>query len=751
MQFPHATILHLAAVHSDHKPLLFNSNPSPHPLLKPFKFEAMWIDHPDTALIIQAAWSQGSSLPLKIKNTKAALKTWNRTVFGNIHQKIQQLHHHIQELQQQAQTPQYLLLEQAISHELDKLEKREVIFWKEKAKARWIEDGDHNTHYFHVTTLIHRRYNQINYLLNSDHSWISDRHLIGGTFEAYFQRIFASVHPVCPNSLQDIMRPTITADMNTCLMRCPTGSDISQALFSMGNYKSPGPDGMTVAFYKHYWGIIHETVIKEIQDVFVHGRIKPSFNHTFLALIPKTKGAARVEHFRPIALCNVSLKIITKLIAGRLRPYLAELIHPSQAAFIPHRTITDNIIINHEVLRYMQMKHGATGFMAIKIDLAKAYDRVEWNVLSKVMACLGFATNFIHLVIECLTTARFSILLNGSPYGYFAAERGLRQGDPLSPVLFTIFSDILSRLLARAEDEGKLSGIKIARTSPKITHLMYADDVVIYGKATEHEAAAIHELLLQYTTWTGKELNWDKSSIHFRPNTCGQHRNRICALLGINECSQTGKYLGHSFCKFSSQRLEFQGLVEKLKSKLCSWKRRSLSMAGRTTLIKSILQALPSYTMQTFLLPKCITTTMDRIMKNFFWGFNLEEHHRLHLQSWRHICRPKDHGGVGIRRIRDLNMAMKLNWTISTTPSKLWVQLIRSRYLRGRRNLDFEQTNHNPSWIWGASPNVGLCSLEGLAISFVRDPGGVFATTLGSHHCCSSNCRLNLPSHRHIN
>lgn len=169
----------------------------------------------------------------------------------------------------------------------------------------------------------------------------------------------------------------------------------------MGNYKSPGPDGFTVTFYNHYWGIVHADVIREVQDFFIHGRMKSAFNHTFIALIPKIKEVVRVEQFRPIALCNIMLKIITKLLATRLRHHLEAIIHPSQSAFIPNRAIGDNIIINHEAMRYMKQKKGRTGFMAIKIDLAKAYDLVEWIVLGRIMEWMGYDQKAITLFMEC--------------------------------------------------------------------------------------------------------------------------------------------------------------------------------------------------------------------------------------------------------------------------------------------------------------------------------------------------------------
>lgn len=372
----------------------------------------MWLQHPDTTFIIQEAWSRGQSLTSKLKHTKTALKEWNKKVFGNIHLKLQQLCTLIEETQNQPPDDHNFQLEQAAAQALVELEKKEEVFWKERAKARWIEAGDSNTHFFHLTTLIHRRYNRVDYIKNLDNIWINDRQGIGDAFESHYSHIFASVHPDCQDFLQDLFHPVISRHINDELVQCPTRLEIQQTLFSMGHYKSPGPDGMTVTFYKHYWGTIHETVIQEVQDFFVHGRIKPAFNHTFLALIPKVKGAARVDQFRPIALCNVILKLITKVKAGRLRPHLDLLIHPSQAAFIPHRAINDNIIINHEVMRYMNAKKGATGYMAIKIDLAKAYDRVEWAVLRHLMSLMGFEEHFIKLVMECVSTARFSLLLN---------------------------------------------------------------------------------------------------------------------------------------------------------------------------------------------------------------------------------------------------------------------------------------------------------------------------------------------------
>lgn len=217
------------------------------------------------------------------------------------------------------------------------------------------------------------------------------------------------------------------------LTAIPTSGEIQMAIFSMGRYKSPGLDGMSVIFYKHYWGIVKETTIKEVHVFFKTSYLRKSSNHTFITLIPKSENAHRVDQYRPIALCNVIFKIITKILASRLRNVLDLIIHPSQAAYIPNRSIGDNIIVNYEIMHYMNRKKGKTGFMTIKIDLAKAYDKVEWIVLTHIITCFGFADKFIRWIQECINTAQFSILINGAPYGYFQGGRGIRQCNPISP------------------------------------------------------------------------------------------------------------------------------------------------------------------------------------------------------------------------------------------------------------------------------------------------------------------------------
>lgn len=419
LAYPEATITHIQAFRSDHRPLLFQLYSSQPSMPKPFRFESMWVTHPGTGSIIQTAWHKSSSFLARFKNTKLALKVWNRKTFGLVQDRIRQLKDLLLDLQSQPSTVRTSEAETTLQFELNEYLKREELLWRDKAKSRWIEAGDANTRFFHLTTVIHRRYNSINRILASNNQWLHSRGAIGQEFECFFRELFTSIRPRFPIRLHGLLNQCVTEVMNQQLIVVPSSHEILLALKQMGNLKSPGPDGFNVLFFKSYWNIVGVAVTAEIQSFFVTGKLKPALNHTFIALLPKVNFAFKVDQFRPIALCNVVYKIITKILAGRLRGMLDSIVHPSQAAFVPKSSIIDNIIINHEVMFYLKHRRGCKGFMAIKVDLAKAYDRVEWNVLYHILYLLGFHDHFIDLVVECISSPHYSLLINGSPHGFF--------------------------------------------------------------------------------------------------------------------------------------------------------------------------------------------------------------------------------------------------------------------------------------------------------------------------------------------
>jgi hypothetical protein len=254
-------------------------------------------------------------------------------------------------------------------------------------------------------------------------------------------------------------------------------------------------------------------------------------NHTFIALIPKRLGPFLVNHFRPISLCNIIYKIISKILANRFKILLHHhFISPNQSAFVRSRTIQDNSIVAHELLHSIKSKKGRGGLMAVKIDVEKAFDRMEWGFLLYILTKLGFNSIWINWIQKCISSTSFSILINGSPFGPFTPSRGLRQGDPLSPFLFILGTKALSRILHQQESLGILKGIKIARNCPPITHLLFADDLIIFAKATSTKATSIKSGLDLFCSWSGQKVNIGKSSLLFSKNTLS---STICSIKGI--------------------------------------------------------------------------------------------------------------------------------------------------------------------------------------------------------------------------
>lgn len=211
---------------------------------------------------------------------------------------------------------------------------------------------------------------------------------------------------------------------------------------------------------------------------------------------------------------------------------------------------------------------------------------------------------------------------------------------------------------------------------------MYVVDLVIFVKENDKKANKVRRVLQLYCDNTGQEINWAKSTVHFSHNVPKQEKGNLCRILGMQECNHKGKYLGQPFCHFKTKAVAFNGILENLSRKLSGWKQRNLSMAGRMVLIKSVVQALPSYTMET-LLPRVLIGKMERKIKDFFWGFRDDKLYNLHLKAWTNVCKPKASGGIGFRKLADMNRAFvtKLAWTLNTQMGKPWVKLVRAKHL----------------------------------------------------------------------
>ena len=253
--------------------------------------------------------------------------------------------------------------------------------------------------------------------------------------------------------------------------------------------KAIGPNGMSAIFYQKYWDIIRDDVTNTMLNILNSNSSPAKLNQTNIVLIAKTNNPTKMCEFRLISLCNVSYKIISKVLANRLKPILNAIISENQSVFVPGRLITNNILVTFEIMHYLKNKReGKDKYMAVKLDLSKAYDKVEWGFLCNIMTTMGFNDKWISLMMNCISTVSYSILINEVSQGCIFPSRGLRQGDPLSPYLFLLCAKGLTGLIGEVVKNKKLSGISISRGCPTITHLLFIDDSVIYCKANGQES-----------------------------------------------------------------------------------------------------------------------------------------------------------------------------------------------------------------------------------------------------------------------
>jgi hypothetical protein len=339
-----------------------------------------------------------------------------------------------------------------------------------------------------------------------------------------------------PNCLQNLDRK-ITDDMNYYSLLKPfMAEEVHFAIHQMAPTKAPGPDGFPTGFFQKNWEVLGEDVVQATLDTLNFG-VMPSFlNMTNIALIPKVKNPTRVTEFRPISLCNVMYKVISKVLANRLKKILPFIISPVQSAFIPGRLITDNVLVAYETLHTMHTRmRGKKGFMTVKLDMSKAYDMVEWGFLKDVMSKLGFEQRWIDLTMMCVTTVRYAIVINGQPCGSIIPERGLRQGDPISPYLFLLCIEALSSMLMKANGDGALTRVPTSKRGPRISHIFFADDSLLFCRATRSQWQSLTNVLRRYEEASGQRLNSDKTSIFFSRNSALEDKEAILEDAGIPE------------------------------------------------------------------------------------------------------------------------------------------------------------------------------------------------------------------------
>ena len=298
-----------------------------------------------------------------------------------------------------------------------------------------------------------------------------------------------------------------------------------------------------------------------------------------------------------------------------------EVISEEKSAFVPGRLITDNVLVAYESVHTMRRrKKGKNYSCAVKLDMMKAYDRVEWHYLEAILTRLGFCMSFVRLIMKCVSSVHFSVRVNGELLPYFTPSRGFRQGDPVSPFLFLLCAEGFSSLLKYYSGVTIDRGLRVSYRSPWVTHLLFADDSLIFINASNPSALRLNEILRIYGEASGQSVNRDKSSVYFSTNTPDSLRQVLQATLNIHVQAFSEKYLGLPTAVGRITSGTFDHISERARGKIQGWSEKLLACASRETLLKSVVQSIPTYPMSTFLLTKKVCKSLTSPMAKYFWS-----------------------------------------------------------------------------------------------------------------------------------
>ncbi|XP_062093665.1 uncharacterized protein LOC133799682 [Humulus lupulus] len=679
---------------------------------KPFRYFNMWADHDEFKATVLQSWTkpvtaQGlDRIMVKLRRLRPILRHFNKFVIGDIDHKFQvakDTYNMAQiQLQQDIHSAMFQVEEQQALSNLVQTSRLYDSYLRQRSKVNWLRLGDDNTTFFHAYLKKRKEVNRITSFLTETGQIIDNYEEVVDHFLSHFRSLLGSRSKASGTIHRECFRHgnILSLEQQLDLIRPFTKKDVKSAMFSIGSIKSPGPDGYGAGFFKALWNEIGDEISYAILSFFQLGKLPQGFNDAMLSLIPKVEHPTKAVEYGPIACCNTLYKCISKLICNRLNVVLPWLIHQNQGAFVKDRILAHNILIFQDILKGYKRKNISPRCM-MKVDLSKAYDSIDWHCLEDILAAFCIPAQFINWINICLKDSDYSILMNGRVQGCFTGRKGLKQGDPMSPLLFVLVMEYFTRLLIQASQN------KEFRFHPRckkleLVSLCFADDLVLFCKGTNRSVQIITECFKSFSSVSGLTANVEKSRVYFGGMNAAETKE-ILKDIRFSEGEFPLKYLGVPLRPTKWKAGDCAAIIKKIQLKLHHWSNRHLSFAGKTQLIQSVLMGLRAFWMSIFLLPKSVISEIDHLCRKFLWGASKGNDNRskIHFTSWDQVCLPKQLGGLGFKEGAKWNMVLlaKYLWVVSSKQDILWVKWVDAIYLKGQSVWDYKLQS-DVSWYW---------------------------------------------------
>ncbi|GJY33021.1 hypothetical protein Tco_0417490 [Tanacetum coccineum] len=586
---------------------------------KPFKFPNILTLNDRFKQVVQAGWSihvSGFFMFRVVRKLKLLKRPFRKLRFekGNLHENVKKLRLELDRVQidLDSDPSNAILYEEEVVYVQaynDALVIKEL-FLKQKAKIKWLRVGDSNSAYFHKLVKIGISRSRIHVVINLDGVTVSGDQ-VPNAFVAHYETFLGQQGDTNQFSSVELFPNRLDSNRTAVMVYPVSTQEVKEAIFSMGNDKSSGLDGYTATFFKEACDIVSSDVTKAMQEFFTNGKLFKELNHTIIALIPK------------------------------------ELMH--------------NYHLDRGVPR-----------CAIKVDIQKAYDTVDWGFLKEVLMAFGFHHRMVAWIMECFTTTSFSISINGVLHGYFKGKRGLQQGDPLSPYLFTLIMEVLTLMLSRRVRDSELFTYYRYCSELEIVNLCFANDLFLFAHRDANSARVIMEVLDEFKLSSGLTPSLPKNTAYFC-NVLNHTKLAILQILPFEEGRLPVKYLGVPLISSRLVYRDYKELIERIQKRIQDWKNKSLSAARRLQLVQSVLGSMHVDWASLFILPSRILFDIEQLMRGFFLcqGKIMKGKSKV---AWEVVCMPKSEGGLGVRRLELFNKALMIShiWNLISLKQSLW-------------------------------------------------------------------------------
>ncbi|KAJ0667015.1 putative RNA-directed DNA polymerase [Helianthus annuus] len=689
-EWPEACVQALPNLWSDHCPIVLSSK-SVNYGARPFRFFNSWLGKEGFKEVVEEACLSFSvpecnpdvKLIKKLGYVRSKIKEWRDVMRSKEEESLNMAKQELEELESILQIrdleedESWALAEnKRIIEEIDLAKVKNL---KQRSRVRWAKEGDENSKFFH-SMINCRKASNVIHGLSIGNEWVAKRSLVKKEVFNFF-RLKYMEDSISRPRLQCPNLKKISEDEARGIESSFSTEEIKAAVFECGDDRAPGPDGFNFRFFKTFWRLFEEDFASILSDFFDSGRISEGCGSSFITLVPKVRDPMGLGDYRPISLVGVINKVVSKILANRLKKVLGSVISDSQSAFLGGRLILDGPLVINEVHAWLK-RSGKKAFL-FKIDFEKAYDNISWKFVVDMFSNMGFGERWCKWIWGVLSSARASVLVNGAPTFEFKWEKGMRQGDPLSPFLFVAVMEGLSNILDRAKEVGVFSGVALPEDGPSISHLFFADDALIVGEWDSEGALNVVRLLRSFHACSGLKINLGKSNLYGIGVDNGEV-GVVADAVGCKQDSLPFKYLGLKVGANMNRVNNWKTVYDIFESRLALWKSALLSMGGRTTLIRSVLQSLPCYYFSLYRAPVKVIKDLEGMIRKFLWGGS-SAGNKTHWVSWDLVASPKDKGGLGLNKLSNINKAMlfKWAWRYKTEKGRLWVKVVDSFHSKG--------------------------------------------------------------------